>query len=679
MPNLLLEAALSYAARGWPVLPLHTWVGRCSCGDGQCSSPAKHPRTPHGLQDASTDPAVLEEWWRRWPDSNVGVRCDLLCVLDLDGPGAAIALGEHDLDPDLHGCTTQTGVGRHLLFQAHPAARPRTKVLPDVDVRAGSGSYIVAPPSMHWTGAVYEWKQEGDPPPLPAAIMAVLGLAEPGPRSEQVRDPGPPAAVATNGAHPVAPERGGGVAAALAEARDRGLLGVGEGGRHDTLLRLVGRQLAIGLMDLPELLAWALTWASSCTPPYPREQALRDAHDVWQRHAAQHGGDPTFDYGEGAMAAPAAVSLPPWMTAERWLGEQPPAVRWLLRHPDRDGRPCAPRDGDGMLGRGRAGILAAEGGAGKTTALVQLGMALLTGRPWFGHFHTPAPWGPERGRVCLLLAESKEEDAWRSVYDLAAALKLDEAERAAVGRDLVVWPLAGKTMHLLRQVGSGSEALETREFQALRAQLQAEAGDKGWSLIGMDPLIRIAGIDAEGDNTMATRLVQAVESMTEVPGEPSVLTLAHSSKLARRLGEADSRGVTGLTDGMRWHGTMVVKGDRIEFRQRKSNHSRPMADPVLLRRERGGLLVAVPPEVGETVTAALTGGIARVVQTLQAMGGRAASLNSLAGSIGGKRSVASGWIAEAADRGLILVVRGPNRSMGFTLPDPGITGPEKGP
>ena len=52
--------------------------------------PAKHPRTPHGLQDASTDKAVLEEWWRRWPDSNVGVRCDRLCVLAAPDKIAAV-------------------------------------------------------------------------------------------------------------------------------------------------------------------------------------------------------------------------------------------------------------------------------------------------------------------------------------------------------------------------------------------------------------------------------------------------------------------------------------------------------------------------------------------------------------------------------------------------------------
>ncbi len=60
----LLEAALAYAAEGWPVLPLHTPRGQqCSCGRADCGSVGKHPRTRNGLTDASTDPDTIREWW----------------------------------------------------------------------------------------------------------------------------------------------------------------------------------------------------------------------------------------------------------------------------------------------------------------------------------------------------------------------------------------------------------------------------------------------------------------------------------------------------------------------------------------------------------------------------------------------------------------------------------------
>jgi len=55
------EAALAYAKRGVPVLPLH-WPedGACSCGDPDCPSPGKHPLTEHGKEDASTDPEIIK-------------------------------------------------------------------------------------------------------------------------------------------------------------------------------------------------------------------------------------------------------------------------------------------------------------------------------------------------------------------------------------------------------------------------------------------------------------------------------------------------------------------------------------------------------------------------------------------------------------------------------------------
>jgi len=74
--DVVLKAALQYAAHGWPVFPLRGKL------------PAK-PRTAggRGFRDATTDPAVVERMWARYPDANVGVRCGLasgLAVVDID-------------------------------------------------------------------------------------------------------------------------------------------------------------------------------------------------------------------------------------------------------------------------------------------------------------------------------------------------------------------------------------------------------------------------------------------------------------------------------------------------------------------------------------------------------------------------------------------------------------------
>src|SRR5882724_4102075 len=88
-----LTAALRYAGAGIAVLPLHTPgpTGTCSCHEGpECASAGKHPRLRHGLLDASSEPARVRAWWRRWPHANVGLATGtVLEVCDID-TGAAL-------------------------------------------------------------------------------------------------------------------------------------------------------------------------------------------------------------------------------------------------------------------------------------------------------------------------------------------------------------------------------------------------------------------------------------------------------------------------------------------------------------------------------------------------------------------------------------------------------------
>jgi len=83
----LLEIAINYAKRGWPVLPLHNPAnGYCSCGI-KCTSPGKHPRITGGVHAASTDLEIIKSWWHNWPQANIGIATGMisnLIVIDLD-------------------------------------------------------------------------------------------------------------------------------------------------------------------------------------------------------------------------------------------------------------------------------------------------------------------------------------------------------------------------------------------------------------------------------------------------------------------------------------------------------------------------------------------------------------------------------------------------------------------
>ena len=173
-----LAAALSYAKRGWAVIPLHGICdGRCSCADNGCSRKmGKHPRINDWTTAASTDAGVVHGWWRRWPGSNVGIVTggrSRIIALDIDprnGGDESLArlVQEHGPMPETVENLTGGG-GRHLLFQDPGLpVRKRVGLLPGIDLCA-DGAQIVAPPSAHRSGRSYAWDLAHHPDDTPLA------------------------------------------------------------------------------------------------------------------------------------------------------------------------------------------------------------------------------------------------------------------------------------------------------------------------------------------------------------------------------------------------------------------------------------------------------------------------------------------------------------------------------
>jgi hypothetical protein len=178
----LRDAALAYASRGIPVLPLHypiphrpgtwtvaneaitpAWSTGCSCGDRACAQVGKHPLgslVPHGLMDATTNRARILAWWTRHPQANIGLatghRFD---VLDVDGPAGAQAIrifaAEHGLVSS--GPLVRTGGGGwHYYLAPIGLGNVCPHDLEHVDWR-GRGGYVVAPSSRHASGHPYRF------------------------------------------------------------------------------------------------------------------------------------------------------------------------------------------------------------------------------------------------------------------------------------------------------------------------------------------------------------------------------------------------------------------------------------------------------------------------------------------------------------------------------------------
>jgi len=164
----LETAALAYASGGLHVFPLHSIAldGHCTCGNSDCKSPGKHPRTRHGVSDATTDNDQIIAWWKQWPGANIGVATGHggLYVIDLDGPEGNNNWNQlTDNNPTPQTRSVATGNGRHLWFLTdHELGNSASRIAPGIDTR-GRGGYVVAPPSVHAAGTTYSFENPGSP------------------------------------------------------------------------------------------------------------------------------------------------------------------------------------------------------------------------------------------------------------------------------------------------------------------------------------------------------------------------------------------------------------------------------------------------------------------------------------------------------------------------------------
>lgn len=170
----MLDAALAYAARGWPVFP--------------CKPGSKEPATPHGFKNATTDEAQIRAWWEATPGANIGIATgapgpdviDVDVKPDGDGWEAFAELTRAGLGNGGNGYVSTPSGGLHAYYAGTTQRNGR---IPGrhIDFR-GRGGYVLAPPStvggrpythrgdMTATGMQADWaaiRAYLDPPPDP--------------------------------------------------------------------------------------------------------------------------------------------------------------------------------------------------------------------------------------------------------------------------------------------------------------------------------------------------------------------------------------------------------------------------------------------------------------------------------------------------------------------------------
>lgn len=256
-----------YAALGWKLFPCHSIQnGECSCGNQNCESPGKHPRTYNGVKSATGDVNQLREWNKQWPDANWALATGSVSgvtVIDIDERKDGfksfddyehMRRGEGDFGDTLIGNTG--GGGRHIFIESKVPIRNRVNWLPGVDIR-GDGGYVILAPGTHISGKNYEWANWGKKI-MQAPEDFLYAMSEGG---------------NFHGDKSIIKDL----------SVDDFLDGVDEGTRDDTLFRMacrLRRQLSDNRAAITLLVLQA---AANSEPPFPESEALRKIDQAFKQ------------------------------------------------------------------------------------------------------------------------------------------------------------------------------------------------------------------------------------------------------------------------------------------------------------------------------------------------------------------------------------------------------------
>jgi Bifunctional DNA primase/polymerase, N-terminal len=201
------EAAIRYAAMGWPVctgafppLPAQRPASQhrdqqraCSCDRIGCPAPGAHPVSPAWQSVASLDPELVGRWWLAAPDANVilvtGRVFDVLDVPAAVGMTALARMERSGLRPGPVAISTGNRANFFVRSRGAPADESewwscQLDCEPE-EVAEVTGlrwhcrnSYVVAPPSRLGTGATARWLRDPASHELPDGVRLLEVLSD---------------------------------------------------------------------------------------------------------------------------------------------------------------------------------------------------------------------------------------------------------------------------------------------------------------------------------------------------------------------------------------------------------------------------------------------------------------------------------------------------------------------
>lgn len=367
--SALHQAALDYAAKGWPIFP---------CISNEVGKPLppkdrKKPACAHGFKDATTDAATINAWWAENPDYNIAIEPERIgCGVIEDDPGADVA----PLNlPETRSARSPRG-GTHRWFKGSLPPTASTKLGPKIDTR-GARSYVLLPPSVV-NDKPYVWLNDLEPAPLPDLIAKLFAAKEEA-RGSDVHETDVPGNY----------ERG--------RERLRALVAEGkiaiEGNGGDNLTYKVCceliRDLGLSVERAEELML--AEFNPHCVPPWEPEE-LRTKLE----HAASYGQNEA-----GAYASEPASKVFEQVATKSDKPPQP-STKFLLTLRDIYNFPDPEPLIEGLLMERENTCWYGPKKGGKSFAALDAALSIATGRPVYGTLEVPHP-----GPVIYLTSEGK--------------------------------------------------------------------------------------------------------------------------------------------------------------------------------------------------------------------------------------------------------------------------------
>lgn len=476
----MLDAALSWAARGFRVFPLQA-----------------NSKLPLGFtnwsQDATTDEARIRTWWHdsvtgMSRDYNVGVLTTGMVVVDVDtkpGKDGLATFSALGLEFDTLTIRTPSG-GYHLYYSGADAGQsPLGK---DVDIRSHNG-YVLAPGSTI-DGVPYTVEIEDAIAPLPGNIRPLLKA----PKEKRID-----VSVAVEADTPVACEM------ALDYLHNAAPLAVEGINGDDTTFKVACKLRDFGLSEATAFALLAQHWNPRCMPPWDAEELQGKVGNAFNYAKGVAGSlHPEAIYGDmSGLPAPAYVDAAPAIdTSVFAFGNAPsiitvPPRAWIMNR---------------LLLQRYVTVLTAAGSGGKSTLILTVAAHLALGKDFLG-FKCVKP-----GKSIIYNAEDDMDEMARRLSAICEQYGFDIEQVKSK-----VCLIPGDVMELQLTTGT-PPSLNVAHVQPL---VQALA-DPEVVLFAIDPLVEVSSAD-ENDNVQMKYIMSILRQIAR-KAEVAVLVAHHTKK-----------------------------------------------------------------------------------------------------------------------------------------------------